>query len=159
MGLKLGVVSGPLEGQVFPLEPESTSIGSSSVNHICITDSLVSPRHCLIQKELRQCCIIDLGSGFGTFVNKLPVHKTRLEPGDSICVGNSLLVLLDERHEDVHFDRFHYNCGIGLIGQSMPMKEVHDFIRKVAPSDTTVLIEGESGTSKELAAQAIHLNS
>jgi two-component system response regulator HydG len=159
MGLKLGVASGPLEGQVFPLEPESTSIGSSSVNHICITDSLVSPRHCLIQQELKQCCIIDLGSRFGTFVNKLPVHKTRLEPGDGICVGNSMLALLGERQEDVRLDRFHYNCGIGLIGESMPIKEVHDFIRKVAPSDATVLIEGESGTGKELAAQAIHLNS
>jgi transcriptional regulator with GAF, ATPase, and Fis domain len=159
MGLKLGIVSGPLEGQVFALAPESTSIGSSSANSICIIDRLVSARHCLIQREQKQCCITDLGSRFGTFVNKLPVQKILLEPGDCICVGNSLLVLLDERQEDVHPDRYHYNCGIGLIGQSVLMKEVHDFLRKVASSDTTVLIEGESGTGKELAAQAIHLNS
>jgi Nif-specific regulatory protein len=39
------------------------------------------------------------------------------------------------------------------------MKEVYIFIKRVAPSDSTVLIEGESGTGKELAARALHRNS
>ncbi len=159
MELRLGAVTGPLEGQVFLLRPDSTSIGSSSTNHICITDSLVSPRHCLIQRELKQCRVTDLGSRFGTFVNMLPVRQDTLEPGDCIFVGNSQLVLLGEKQEGIHLDRFRHNCEIGLIGQSPHMKDVHEFIRKVAPSGSTVLIEGESGTGKELAAQAIHLNS
>jgi len=39
------------------------------------------------------------------------------------------------------------------------MREVYQFIERVAPSDSTVLIQGESGTGKELAARAIHKNS
>jgi len=46
-----------------------------------------------------------------------------------------------------------------LIGSSKPMEELFSLIRKVAPTDSTVLIYGESGTGKELVARAIHYNS
>jgi transcriptional regulator with GAF, ATPase, and Fis domain len=46
-----------------------------------------------------------------------------------------------------------------LVGESARMKEIYQFLARVAPSDSTVLIEGESGTGKELAARALHLNS
>jgi transcriptional regulator with GAF, ATPase, and Fis domain len=46
-----------------------------------------------------------------------------------------------------------------MVGNSARMREVYQFIERVAPSDSTVLIEGESGTGKELAACAIHKNS
>ncbi len=46
-----------------------------------------------------------------------------------------------------------------LVGESTRMKEIYQFLKRVAPSDSTVLIEGESGTGKELAARALHLNS
>jgi transcriptional regulator with GAF, ATPase, and Fis domain len=46
-----------------------------------------------------------------------------------------------------------------MIGASPRMKSVFNFIRRVAPTDSTVLIEGESGTGKELVARAIHRNS
>jgi transcriptional regulator with GAF, ATPase, and Fis domain len=46
-----------------------------------------------------------------------------------------------------------------LVGDGARMKEVYQFIKRVAPTDSTVLIEGESGTGKELAARALHRNS
>ena len=46
-----------------------------------------------------------------------------------------------------------------IIGKSKPIRDVFETIRKVAPSNATVLIEGESGTGKELVAKSIHFNS
>ncbi len=47
----------------------------------------------------------------------------------------------------------------GIIGESGPMLEVLSLVRRVAPSEATVLIRGESGTGKELIAKAIHFGS
>ena len=46
-----------------------------------------------------------------------------------------------------------------LVGVSEPIKQVLDFVRKVADSDSTVMIQGESGTGKELVARMLHFNS
>ena len=46
-----------------------------------------------------------------------------------------------------------------FIGKSKPVRDVFEMIRKVAPSNVTVLVEGESGTGKELVAKSIHFNS
>lgn len=52
-----------------------------------------------------------------------------------------------------------YESGEKIIGKSQAMQEVFQLIKKVAPTDSTVLITGESGTGKELIAKAIHYNS
>lgn len=52
-----------------------------------------------------------------------------------------------------------FNIEHNLVGESPAIREVLQFISKVAPTDATVLLSGESGTGKELAARAIHLNS
>ncbi|MCX8117269.1 MAG: sigma-54 dependent transcriptional regulator [Desulfobacterota bacterium] len=46
-----------------------------------------------------------------------------------------------------------------IIGKSKKMQEIYRIIAKVAPTDSTVLIHGQSGTGKELIARAIHYNS
>jgi len=48
------------------------------------------------------------------------------------------------------------NSGIGIIGRCGPMQDLFSKIRKVAPTDSNVLIQGESGTGKELVARALH---
>jgi DNA-binding NtrC family response regulator len=62
---------------------------------------------------------------------------------------------LDSLHAD-ETRRYNFN---EIIGQSAPMQKVYDTIRKVAASDASVLILGESGAGKELVARAIHYNS
>ena len=46
-----------------------------------------------------------------------------------------------------------------LVGEGARMKDIFQFLARVAPTDSTVLIEGESGTGKELVAKALHRNS
>jgi DNA-binding NtrC family response regulator len=46
-----------------------------------------------------------------------------------------------------------------MVGESQAMRAVYDRIRRIAPSSCTVLVDGETGTGKELAARAIHQNS
>jgi len=49
--------------------------------------------------------------------------------------------------------------GQGIVGSSEAMQKIYDTIKKVAPTVTTVLVTGETGTGKELIANAIHRNS
>ncbi len=51
------------------------------------------------------------------------------------------------------------NIPFRIVGDSSRMAEIHEIIRKVSPTMTTVLITGETGTGKELIARSIHLNS
>ena len=46
-----------------------------------------------------------------------------------------------------------------LIGSSIPMRRVYSLIERAAPTEVTVLIDGQTGTGKELVARAVHLNS
>ncbi len=51
------------------------------------------------------------------------------------------------------------NIQHSMVGESQPMREVYQFVSRVAPRESTILIHGESGTGKELVARAIHSNS
>ena len=62
---------------------------------------------------------------------------------------------LAQLRREVH-QRFQFS---NIIGKSKAMQQVFDLIRRVAPSNSTVLIQGKSGTGKELVAKAIHYNS
>ncbi len=62
---------------------------------------------------------------------------------------NRRMVSRGEREEE----GYHFGC---LIGESPEMKRIYDLIRRVANTNTNILISGESGTGKELVARAIH---
>ncbi|HKI44695.1 MAG TPA: sigma 54-interacting transcriptional regulator, partial [Balneolales bacterium] len=53
-------------------------------------------------------------------------------------------------------DREVFQEKFGLIGESAALRQVIDLIGQVAPTDITVLLEGESGVGKDVTARAIH---
>jgi transcriptional regulator with GAF, ATPase, and Fis domain len=76
---------------------------------------------------------------------------------DEIKPAYELDVDLDEYLEPVDYaPRGEFE---GIVGSSRALRDVLDQVRIVAPTDSTVLIEGETGTGKEVIASAIHQNS
>jgi two-component system, NtrC family, response regulator len=70
----------------------------------------------------------------------------------------SMYRVIKENRRLRHVVQTQYHFG-NIIGKSKAMQEVFETIRKVAPTNATVLIEGENGTGKELVAKSIHFNS
>jgi len=66
---------------------------------------------------------------------------------------------LEELQDENRLLRSEINLENNMVGGSAGMRQIYDRIRRVAPTDSTVLILGESGTGKELAARAVHGNS
>jgi transcriptional regulator with GAF, ATPase, and Fis domain len=78
--------------------------------------------------------------------------------------GLASLALQNVRHwerlqEENRTLRSEINLEHNMVGGSARMRELYEQIRRVAPTESTVLIQGESGTGKELVARAIHSNS
>ncbi|MCW8928515.1 MAG: response regulator, partial [Gammaproteobacteria bacterium] len=63
---------------------------------------------------------------------------------------------LERQNQALKSDLSHHYPVTGMIGNSPAMQAIFERIRRVAPTDTTVLILGESGTGKELVARAVH---
>ncbi|MFO7974370.1 MAG: sigma-54 dependent transcriptional regulator, partial [Candidatus Hydrogenedentota bacterium] len=85
-----------------------------------------------------------------------PLNLGKLEA--VIQRGLARMRLMFEQHELKR--RLDEQYGLGsLVGKSRQMIKVYNAVRQIAPSKTTVLIEGETGTGKDLVAQAIHNNS
>ena len=141
--------------QEWTFDKEEIRIGSMDDNDIVLSDDTVSRYHCRIIQDDTSYILADNTSTNGTFINKVRVRDAFLRPGCIVSVGQSQL-RFNAREEEVQIvpsraDR----CG-GLIGGNAKMREIYSIIEKIAPTATTVVIDGETGTGKEVVAQAIH---
>ncbi|HJZ86847.1 MAG TPA: sigma 54-interacting transcriptional regulator [Polyangia bacterium] len=131
------------------------NIGAMEDNDLVLHDETVSRYHCRIMQEAQSYVLVDLSSTNGTFINRVRVKEGYLKPGCTIGLGQTELKFLtaDEKVEIVPSRKDH--CG-ELIGRHPRMREIYSIIEKIAPTTTTVVIEGETGTGKEVVAQTIH---
>jgi len=100
MNPKLIVISGPLEGVVFALSEDETSIGREASNQVCLAHPSVSRHHCAIIRDGDQFQLNDLGSLNSTYLNGVPVKEQRLKSSDRIRVGDSLLLFLPDEESE-----------------------------------------------------------
>ena len=149
------VVDGEDSGREFVIEKSKVFAGRATVNDITLKDKSISSTHFELRAEEEGFLLRDLGSTNGTRIGGCRVREIWLEPNVVFRAGNTSIKLVpgDEvvdipLSEDEHFH--------GVIGRSVPMREVFATLAKVAPSELTCLIEGETGTGKERIARAIH---
>ena len=146
----------PVEGGPdLTFDKDEITLGAMEENDVVLRDDTVSRYHCKIIQEDTGYVLVDLRSTNGTFINKVRIREAYLKPGCTISVGQQQLKF-NARDEPVEIvpsgaDR----CG-DLIGKNARMREIYAIIEKIAPTNTTVVIEGETGTGKEVVAQSIH---
>lgn len=156
--IKLVVLEGADQGREFIIEKSKVYLGRSSVNDIQLTDKSISSTHLELRAEEEGYLLRDMGSTNGTTLQGCRLRELYINPGVPFKVGSSTLKLspLDEEIEIPLSEEERFG---GVIGRSVPMREVFATLAKVAPTELTVLVEGDTGTGKERVARAIHESS
>jgi DNA-binding NtrC family response regulator len=160
---RLAVIAGPDEGKVLIVERERITVGRSVICDLVLADKAVSGTHFEIVAGEHGFMLRDLGSTNGTLCGsggggELRVREVWLKPGTTITVGQSTLRFeLGEGAVEIDLsrsERFHE-----LVGKGVRMREIFATLEKVAPTELTVLVRGETGTGKELVARAVQRSS
>jgi DNA-binding NtrC family response regulator len=150
---QLVAIDGPLKGTAYTLSSGRFSIGRKAGNSLAQTDLSLSRHHCTIELVGDRLRITDHDSQNGTFVNGIPIKERTLLHGDQIAVGLSVFVCLLEGNAQPGPPAA---LPSPIVGETPAIRHVLEFIAQVAPLDGTVLIAGEKGAGKELAARALH---
>ena len=125
---------------------------AESIKEYSIRSAMCVPL--IFREEILGILYLDNRVSVGSFSEDDLTFLTVMCHQAGIALGNAFLhrqvVQENIRMENVLKSRFQ------IMGKSEKMKKVHNTIRKVAPSDVTILLQGETGTGKELIAKAIH---
>ena len=137
-------------------EGVTTSVGSSSDNELVLSDPYVGRYHLELSVKEQGIEVRDLGSLNGTLLeNGTRLVQAVVQPGTVICLGRTRLTL--QRGEDAERITVTEPASIpGMVFESGTMKEIAALLPKLASSNVNLLIKGETGSGKELVAQAIH---
>jgi DNA-binding NtrC family response regulator len=120
-----------------------------------VTDRLVSRRHAAVEIGDRGLRLTDLGSLNGTRVDSLHVVDAFLRGGETIRIGETSIRV--EAIADASTPALSTALRFGrLVGASPEMRRLYPLCERLAASDIPVVIEGETGTGKEVLAEALH---
>ncbi len=154
----LTAVSGPDSGTSFEIDVSRGGrvlIGQSPACAVRLADPAVSRRHAafdIVDGSLR---LTDLGSTNGTFVNGVRAREVALAGGETVHVGSDVFRL--EPGGDSVEQTTELQSSFGrFVGASPEIRRLYPTMRRIAASDIPVVIEGETGTGKEVLAEALH---
>jgi transcriptional regulator with GAF, ATPase, and Fis domain len=130
-------------------------VGKSPACSLRLDDPHVSRRHAAIDVQGSALRITDLGSSNGTYVNGVRVVDALLAGGETVRLGRTdLYVQLRTRGPKTALPT---QTSFGRVrGASVAMRRLYPACIRLAASDVPVVIEGETGTGKELLAESIH---
>jgi transcriptional regulator with GAF, ATPase, and Fis domain len=152
---RLDVQAGPDQGLSREYDRALLRVGARRGIELTLTDPKVSGLHFELSLDEDGCRLRDLDSTNGTFIAGLRVHDVRLDGNALIRLGDTRLVFqtLSTSVEVPLSDADQFG---GLIGRSVAMRELFARLERIAASNATVLVTGETGTGKELVAEALH---
>ncbi|MEM7604054.1 MAG: sigma-54-dependent Fis family transcriptional regulator, partial [Myxococcota bacterium] len=149
------VTQGPDRGVAHEVEATRVSVGSAASADLTLSDDSVSGLHCDIVFQAGHWSVRDLGSTNGTRVRDVWIREAFVESGERIRVGET--ELLFEGHTEWHAAPPSKTGAFGeLHGESAAMRTLFGVLERVAPTNLGVLLVGDTGTGKELAARSIH---
>jgi two-component system, NtrC family, response regulator HydG len=157
VGYALVVIAGPDTGKVFTLDgsqPSRAFIGQSTTCDFPLTDPAVSRRHAALDLVGQRLRVTDLGSEGATYANGIALVDAFLSGGEVLTMGAT----------QMRVDRVAGKppaapegwCFGRIVGSSPKMQKVCAWAARVADVDWPVILEGETGTGKELVAEALH---
>jgi transcriptional regulator with GAF, ATPase, and Fis domain len=152
---KLVVLSGPERGSEHVISSDVIRVGKASENDVVFTDDTVSRVHFEIVRDAKGYLLRDLKSTNGTFLDGAEIKEAYIRAGSVISAGAAELKFtpFEERIEILPSDKEQLGS---MIGRSTQMREIFGLIERIAPTDATVLIEGETGTGKDMIARTLH---
>jgi DNA-binding NtrC family response regulator len=151
----LVVVHGPSRGARVQVEQSVARVGSAPGNHLWLADPTVSRVHCELRLRMDGVVLKDCDSTNGTYVEGVRLREGELRPGTAVRVGNSVFRI--ESNGGGSLVSVSESRSFGeLVGASLEMRQVYSVLERVAPTHATVLLEGETGTGKDVAARSLH---
>lgn len=156
--VRVSVFSGPDAKTSETFDRQTIGIGTHPSNELRLKDDTVSRFHAKIVQDEQGLAVRDLGSLNGTYLGEHRVEAAYLKDDDIIQIGQTRLRVerLAESFDVVFSSQSRFG---DLIGQSPPMRQLFALLERIAPTDASVVLEGESGTGKDLAARGVHTNS
>ena len=153
-GGKLTITKGKGNRADLEIGADTVVVGRNEACDLVLDDKKVSAVHMELVATERGVRVRDLGSRNGTFVGDTRIGEVYLLKPTVISCGDTILDFAPASPEQVDLpDSAEFGP---LVGTGASMRTVFERLRKAAPTELTVLIGGETGTGKELVAQAIH---
>jgi len=136
---------------------EPVIVGRNAACKVVLDDGKCSAVHVEFVATEQGVRVRDLGSRNGTFVGGVRVGEIFLLTATKLRIGETEMVFEPARPERITVSNI---SSFGpLVAENPGMRAIFDKLTKVALTDLTVLITGETGTGKELVAQALHRGS
>jgi transcriptional regulator with GAF, ATPase, and Fis domain len=156
---RIAVVAGPDIGHQIEAAGALVRVGSASDNDLVLHDDTVSRWHCEIEIARDGIRIRDVGSTNGVLLGGVRVHDVSIDASfagaTTLCLGNTQLAITPLRETVERMQATSDRFG-DIIGASACMRELFADLDRIAATDMSLLIEGETGTGKDAIAEAVH---